>query len=71
MITINKREEHFTADGTGNNSYIEIDCLSTDIAELPTDSYIRSYSKALANDTGDLYYFEGSTKTWKKFGEGV
>lgn len=66
MITITKREE-FPLDDKG--TYVEMDCLSADIIDLPKD--VRNGSKALINDTGDLYYLEGSTKTWKIFGEGV
>lgn len=38
--------------------------LSADLDKVPT--YVRTGSSCLMVDTGDLYFFEETTKTWYK-----
>ncbi len=66
MITI--RECIYISDPAG--WHFELDGKSTD--DKPTGAYkaksICNGSQFVEMDTGDLYYYDGDTGVWKKFG---
>lgn len=58
MITKQKVNDSFKADGLKRFPSFDWSCLSTDVQNLPTEN-IATNDKCLVLDTGKGYYFDG------------